>query len=527
MIIFLIILKIYSSWFSLGKALSAGDWPYLFLENIREFSFWPKAPFLWLEPYYQLTAKIFVERLGFSWELTEKIFWFWPFLLLAIFSSRFLTKSYLGSLVYTTNTYILMLVGGGQTGVAMAYALAPYILRKFMEAISFSNSGLIKNSLVLGVVLAIQLMFDPRIFLLSLLICGLYFLYILFLRKIPFLLPSLFFLITIFLSLFLNLFWILPFVNSGLSPFSQGKDIFLNSEVVKYFSFATFSNSFSLVHPNWPENIFGKIYFQRPEFLVLPILAFSSLLFVNAKHQKIIFFSFLALLGAFLSKGANPPFGFIYLWLFDHLPGFLIFRDPTKFYLLTCLAYSVLLPQGLFRLRENLKWPIKIKKLKLKTNLQNFLFFLFVCFWLFTVKEAVLGQVGGTFIAKEVPKEYVQFKEFLRNQPQFSRTFWVTKRQRFGFSSLNHPSIDASFFFEAISDPEIISWLKSENSLAELKSWQVKYLIVPFDSEGEIFLKDWRYSREYQEKVEREIQTISWLRPLSGWGRIAVFEIVE
>ena len=37
-------------------------------------------------------------------------------------------------------------------------------------------------------------------------------------------------------------------------------------------------HALSLLHPNWPENLFGKVYFLQPEFLILPILAFSAFL---------------------------------------------------------------------------------------------------------------------------------------------------------------------------------------------------------------------------------------------------------
>src|SRR3989344_1201089 len=106
--VLLVIIYIYHPWFFIDKTLSSGDWPFLFLENIKEFSFLPNSGFLWLTPYYQSSAKILVEYFGLSWNIAEKILWFWPFLLFSIISSFYLTKSWIGVLIYTASTYPLM-----------------------------------------------------------------------------------------------------------------------------------------------------------------------------------------------------------------------------------------------------------------------------------------------------------------------------------------------------------------------------------------------------------------------------------
>ncbi len=67
---------------------------------------------------------------------------------------------------------------------------------------------------------------------------------------------------------------------------------------------------------------------------------------IGCFHKKIAFkktFIFLTLAGIFLSMGAHPPLGKIYLWLTEHVPMFWIFRSPyLKFYFWVCLGYTVL-----------------------------------------------------------------------------------------------------------------------------------------------------------------------------------------
>ena len=186
---------------------------------------------------------------------------------------------------------------------------------------------------------------------------------------------------------------------------------------------------------------------MRPEFLILPILAFSALFFVNLKKSrnsqlenlKICNFALLALLGAFLAKGSNPPFGKVYLWLFDNLPGMSLFRDSSKFYTLVALSYSLLIPFTISKI---------YKRLEKKGYLSKIFLFFVTCYLLFLVKPALLGQLGGTFKAKNVPEEYLVFKDFIHGQKKSFQVLWVPRWQRFGFSSNRHRAVSAANYIE-------------------------------------------------------------------------------
>ena len=144
-----------------------------------------------------------------------------------------------------------------------------------------------------------------------------------------------------------NAFWVIPMAVMKNNPLESLGSAYTSIDALKFYSFADFSHALSLLHPNWPENLFGKTYFLQSEFVIIPLIAFASLLFIGQRadsKKQIVFFSILALIGAFLAKGAQEPFGSVYQWMFTHVPGFVMFRDPTKWYVLVALGYSVLVP---------------------------------------------------------------------------------------------------------------------------------------------------------------------------------------
>ncbi len=371
--ILIIIGIIFKTWlFSLS--ISAGDFEYYSLQRIMDImplGIWDSArtglgasvlPYLWLEGYTSTSIKL---SLLLGWGAYIKLFWYIPFLVFSFISSLILFKSLfknnlllaLASLLYTANTYSLMMASGGQMGIALSYSLAPFVYYFYIKLL---NTLSVKNSVVFGLVFAVVSLLDIRIgYMLSfaLILCSLIQINDL-LKNIK---SALFLVVLIPLSIFIGIhsFWLLPAFFSAKEAISQLGDIYTSKEAVRYFSFATMENSFGLLHPNWPENIFGKVGFMKPEYLVLPIIAFTSILFITKEEIKVkkylVFFISLGLLGIFLAKGSNEPFGNLYIWLFDNIPGFVMFRDPTKWYSLIAVSYSILVPYSIFKIFIYLK----------------------------------------------------------------------------------------------------------------------------------------------------------------------------
>jgi len=480
---------------------------------------------------FGLPLFIFGYGLHFPFETISKFVFFYPFLILSIFSSYYLHKKILGStkfwivtsLIYTTNTYILTVVSGGQIIIGLSYALSPILLYFFISGISGKKNKISVFST--GALFGLLALLDLRYA--YVLLVGVFLYFIIYtgsdfrLKHIKNYAKTFFsnFLSPIILGLLLNGFWSVPLILNRKNPISELGETYSSVGSVKFLSFATFENSIALLHPNWPENLFGKVYFMRPEFLVIPILAFISIFFVNRvkdleEKRNVIFFILLGLLGAFLSKGSQEPFGNLYLFLFSHVPGMEMFRDPTKFYTLTAISYSILIPYVFYK--------VLYKRLKFLTV--SFLLVCFFCFWLFLIRQAVFQEIGGTFKSHTIPNEYIELEKTLKEDRAYSRVLWMPKIQRFGYYSDTHPPISANDFLKRYTYNDLYKIIHTESTQNLLSESSVGYIIVPYDSMGEIFLEDRKYSQKLNKKMVEEMEKISYLKRNTKFKDLGVFE---
>lgn len=535
-----LIVTIYYKWFIYPDVIG-GDWPYFYSATLKETPFLPPS---WHEifgnglggisPVYGLQAflyaTIYLSNIFLiPWQLMYKIFWFGLFIFLSIFSSIVFLKKICKSpsllqiltatIIYTTNTYILLVVGGGQMGVGLAYAVLPLVIGYFFHLIdqALENKSEIKTSIIASLILALQIMFDPRISFLSMIAVGLYVIFRFRLTKKY--LFSLFFyvgVVPLSVACFLHASWILPSIIFHTSPTQDLGTAYTSVSSLKFFSFADFSHSFSLLHPNWPENVFGKVSFLFAQFLLLPIIAYSALFFVSKKKSpQILFFAFLGIVGSFLAKGMQMPFGEINSFLFEHIPGFFLFRDPTKFYIFIAISYTVLISYSVEKTSSlfGKSWKIYIP------------FFIFIMYWIYLIFPAPLGKLGTTFTYHSVPSEYQKFASFLSKDKNTYRILWLPKQHRFSFYSNSHPAVEAQPLLNAKNVTELVKRLQSDKTEKYLQDINVKYVVIPYDPDGEIFFKDRKFDKKQYEKTIHDVKKIQWLKPVSGYTTLAIFEV--
>lgn len=532
LLVILLFITVFRGWFSTG-ILSGGDWPYLYpsaITQISPFSSWDiifsnglgqnSMPKIWFDSYALTivkTANIL------SWPVFERFIWFFPYVFLSFggayaLSKKFKFNMYYGLItgtIYSLNTYILLIVSGGQVGIFMAYAFFPLALYTFYNLLDYFS---VKRSIIFSVALSFLVMLDLRVgymFLAAVFLIGIF--NILCFPKHIFSKLCLMFLLPSIITLLLHFYWIMPILLMGRNPASQLGDIYSSSSSLSFFSFAKMENTIGLLHPNWPENLFGKVAFLKPEFLLIPIIAFSSLLFVGKEQKEkrlpILAMLLLSIIGIFLSKGVNEPFGMLYETFFNRIPGFVMFRDPTKWYIFIAVSFSILIPYTLEKMSGAFK------------KYSYALCILFLFFWAMLIRDSFTGVLRGTLYSNEVPVNYKSLAGEIESESTFSRTLWIPVAPTFAYVSNNHPAVSALELFRSTSTKSLIQKLNSQESEDVLRNLSIKYVVIPEDTDKKIFVTDRKYDEKVYEKVVKDAKKIKYLSNQRKKGKLIISEV--
>lgn len=545
---FLILLSLavfaFRSWLHLSSIISAGDWQYLYPDNLQ--GFYSITPQLWQQTSQNGLGGSFVYSLNFypflfvssliwrlfhiDWRISSKLLWFFPAVIFSILSSYYLSWvlfrnriiSFFSSIVYLFNTPFLIWVGGGQPTIATSYGLIPFSLVFLIQAL---HTKKIQYIIFLGLSLFLTGLYDLRILGLAFSVIVFYSIYyeVLIQKRLLFMdaVRSLF---SFFLFAFLSSFWIMPLFFAQKPSFTAIAGD-LNAQ---FLSWATFPHALSILHPFWPDNIFGKVSFFDQTFLFIPILAFASTLYITKNKKSnmdVLFFIFLSLLGAFLVKGTQPPFGQLYTFFYTYIPGFEIYRDSTKFYSLILLGFTILIPYATFSLFESLLNLFQ-KKIGLLRFTPYLFLFLIASYLLFLVKPLFTSSLTGTFHPRQIPFSYRILAGLLAKDHHQSRVLWLPEWNRFGYYTNTHPAISANELFLKDTcqrtlvcrlvpqSKDFFSYVDSDTFYPLLLRLHIRYLIVPIDTDQsmEAFLTERKEDPIKREKLIKRLDGLGFLQ---------------
>lgn len=447
-VIFLLILVFWI--FFLPGPRVATDYPYWFPEelsqNFREPLLWRDSlgadgmgqsviSTAWTWPIIYIYG--FFANLGLDFTVLSRFLGIIPFLLIGTFSiSKLLTSlkvegwpKVVGSLFFLANTYVLLLIDGGQVFLALAYSILPLAFVYHRESI---EAGTWKSRIKFGLITLVLSIFDIRVVYLLLFLVGTDFISnLLFTSTIRAKLEKIknYFvtgLIAILILVGFHSYWLLPAVFTKSFALPLGYDAVGQ---VDFLSFSTLGHSLYLLQPHWFKNAFGSIADLNTEFVLIPVLVFLAPILLR-RNDKVLFWVAIALVSVFLTKGTNAPFGQVYTWLFNNIPGFSLFRDPTKFFYLVALSYSVLLAFSVDAIARKLSGLPKLRVA----------FLLFVtCYLLLLVRPVWLGQMTGLFSNPPYQELYQGLTTFLKSDKEFGRVLWMPTVVPLGYSSSTHP----------------------------------------------------------------------------------------
>ena len=349
-------------WFKNGLLIAGGDQS-LFLNP----GFYLDKLFLWSDylngggpsPFINifspfLTLYKLVEILKGSAQLFQKV-WFVFSYLLALVSMRYLyntvgdRRDSVGTLVavcfYVFNLYTLI-ISPFVFQYWVIYAAFPLTFTLFIKGLHHPiSSG--KYIALGGLSSLLYSATNPALFLVSFIPLVSYLLYYLILRTERRFKQSLFFSLKFFSSIILLNLWafypsfytLLLYMRTTTAS-QGGTGLWATTSTQVYEAIRLLGQwcwSLSHLYKYYDNSLFIYLSYLFPFFIV-------AILLFRLKDSKILFFPLLAIIGIFLTKGVNPPLGFIYKYAYLKIPGFTAFREPfTKFTFITAISYAVII----------------------------------------------------------------------------------------------------------------------------------------------------------------------------------------
>ncbi|MCX7928138.1 MAG: hypothetical protein N2558_00445 [Patescibacteria group bacterium] len=441
---------------------------------------------MWAWPMNFLYA--FGAQIGLPFSLLYRILGFYLFLFLGIYSFSKLLSLYqiskngklVATLFYLANTYIVLLIDGGQYLIALAYAFLPFCFFSFIE----SQKKSFYKKLLAALSITILGYFDIRfVYVLFLLMFFYIFVTIVF-SSFEDSLNKLFeffktFLVVCFVFVTFNFYWLLPALLVQPPSLPLGYD---RLSQVRELSFASLSHGLFVISPHWHKNNFGEIAKINSFFGMIAIFVFLTPIFVR-RNKHVAFWFLICLVFVFLVKGSKEPFGSIYEWLFLNIPGFSMFRDPTKFFFLVCLSFAVLLGFSITVLEKKYKLILKVKNISIPFFTSSFLFV-----WFLLMYPTYTNLMTGTLSKPIYLNEFEKIKKHLLDDQGFGRVLWLPQRPPLGYAALENPSVSAyelikirPFATGIIGTYETMNFLRDSSYMDKfLDMAGIKYVAYPF-----------------------------------------------
>lgn len=478
---------------------------------------------LWSWPFNLLFGAL--ASLGLPFALLERILIVVPFLTLGIYGIWKLCKSIhlsiyatvISILIYLSNTYILLVIDGGQLSIGLAYAFFPVSFLALDQAIK----GSLRRKILAGLLIALIGFFDIRFLYVFLSLSLFKFLYDLFftnLREWKVLILDWLKtgLVIGLIILGLNAYWILILVKFPLSS-----SFYTYLTQTAFTSFISIGHSMLLQSPHWFKNVFGNVSDLNFAFILIPILVFLAPI-LKPKNHVVGFWLIVAIISIFLTKGTSAPLPDVYKWLFYHIPGFSLFRDSSKSFFLIALSYSVLIG---ITTDEIIK---RIESYKIKVAFVVIL----IAYFIFIIKPVWFGLMTGTFLMPPLQKEYSELDELISEDQVQSGVFWIPTISPLTNLNPRHPAVEAArlaqkrpFAQANVGTYELFNYLREASYMGQLFDVAgIGYIVYPYlDPRRDNLHPD---NIRYYYIFSSQLSKLSWLSQVKN-SPVPLFKVKE
>jgi hypothetical protein len=220
-----------------------------------------------------------------------------------------------------------------------------------------------------------------------------------------------------------NLPWLFAGAGRNVSPVPPS--LHANPEWIHRLSYATLQDALAIWNPTFGSDFdHGPLVVSHlPWWGVLsPLLILAAAVISRRRLALLLFGSYVA--ASFLYKGSQPPWGGTYIWAFQHVPLFNLYREPLKFGAAAALCASIVIAFGIAALRDR---PIPRAG-----------FAAAVCLMILALGAPIFAKPGMRI--PRVPNPAFAFVERLvTRDSEFSRTLWLPQGTRWLAGTAGHP----------------------------------------------------------------------------------------
>lgn len=538
-------------WFNPFSILNDSDWFFWYDESIKtlnkDFSAWVSFFDLGM-PNIQIYFNIFkilwwsIVGLGFSYDIAVKITFLIPIAIGGFVSPYILVRklikdkfiSFIGALFYGTTTYF-MLRQTAHIPIAFVYMIAPVFIYIFIKLLEENKT---KDWIIFSLLNIIMIGYEIRMVYILYWIILIYWL-VFFKKKylgIKYIKNYIIYGISLIL---LNVYWILPTLKGSTDAIkSTANRGLFGGHLFNIKRAITISeSSWTGGYPNMdfvPQAIPIVLF-------IVPITILIGFLFIRNSKYKIIkrtfiFFGIISFIGVILTSQQAAPLFDLYQWLYENFPGFNLFREASKFYMITAMGYLGLLSISLKLIKDNL-YKIKLEKIYYISGI--FLIGIFV----YNTKPLITKEIGTMFVSKQIPVDYLVLKNKIEEEDEYFRNFWTPTISRYGiFSSQN--SIMSNILFSdmywqdifkettVVTDSiekRIMGVYQEEYSNRLFDNSNIRYIVLPIEDavNDSDFYK--YYGRETNPEIRQwyieQLDKLEWLEKIDlGLEELVVYE---
>ncbi len=535
---------VFHAWVTPGLILGA-DWVRRVPGELNAFFPWPPAwngaqqlgetneVYLFQFPLMSLLGLF--SRLGVSWNVIERVFFFWPYLVLGIACpyalALRLTRSPVASSVAASicvvNTWVIMATERGAIPSLIAAALIPLFM---LMTLDFIERPTPRRGLTIGLVLTVLLVYDLRYVYISV------FMSLIFaveqlcrerslerLRRAALPLG-----VAVLTAIIANLFWILP---QFFEPANNGTDYGTLTDYLYNSAFMTPQHALSnfAVFYHWVASN-NPFLPANPDwwFFALPVCVFVSLFFVW-RRKWVWSLAAGAFVSVLLDSGPSFPVDKINIWIFLHTPGMSLFRDVTKWMSLLEITYAVIIALGIARLLAwiRLRFPKNIQLLAAAVSIAA------VACYAIVMNDAFNVTRFRVFATYHMHSDVLALETFLQSRPNKDRTLIIPRDTEPMRAALDHPFVEAmqlengspndGFRHFNVHVGDLYTFFAQPYAPDLLRLMNVRYIVVPYDYDKVVYSPQIAATGYYD--ARDFMASRPWAHFLKRIGRQYVFEV--